>query len=112
VKDAYVRRIEEKELPVTIISCGEVLRNDQALDQSEDQKEDLTNGVDQDVTAECTKIKVLFSVCLIHDPAPLEMCNRLLGGNARFRASIDYVVESSTCIPASCRQIPDPWFPR
>ena len=92
MKDAYVRHIEEKELPVTIISCGEVLGNDQALDQSEDQKEGLTKGVDQDVTAECTKIKVLLSVCLIHDPAPFRDVNRLPGGNARFRASIDLVV--------------------
>jgi len=94
MKDACICCVEEKKLPVPIICRGEILGNDQALDQSEDQEKDLTNGIDQNVTTECTEIEMVFSRCLIHGPAPLEICSSLSSGNANVRALVDLVAGS------------------
>ena len=72
MQDTYISRVEQEKLPVTIISCREILWNNETLDKSEDQEEGLSERIYKNVTTERLKVKtVAFSNLLFHLHAPV-----------------------------------------
>ncbi|WP_235809632.1 hypothetical protein [Methanofollis ethanolicus] len=58
MEDTHISRAEEEELPVAIVYCGEIFRDDQALEKSKDQENGLSKGIDQDITTERFEVKI------------------------------------------------------